>query len=676
MNSITLNARLLTVLAIVFIGFALVTSLSINGLKNSLFEQKRLQSQHLVQSAYTLVELFHRQSISGTLSEANAKTQALEALRVLRYDNNSYFWVNNHVPTLIMHPYQGHLVGRNLSDIKDQNGKYLFNAFVAIVDAQGEGSVDYLWPKPNQEEPVAKISYVKGFSPWGWIIGTGVYVDDIELAFLSSARFLGTISAGSILLVFTGILIISRESAFQKQALDVIKDSHTQLEQQVAERTELLQQANTEIVVSRDQALVDRHKLEDSEALFRGMTEAAQDAIILINADAQLVYWNAAAERTFGFSANEVIGKDIIPYIGVESEQDKLRTLFNQLLNASLNTKQSRNTELMARRKSGQLFPIELSVSRVLIDQSRQLLGIIRDISKRKRAKQELIQTSEQQQQLISQLKTTQQQLLQSEKLAAIGQLSAGVAHEINNPVGFISSNINSLKDHIDQLTEMFKQIKQQTADSPSSSNFLQIIATAEDKFDFDYLRTDLLDIIVETREGADRIHKIVSDLQGFARASEGGWEKTDLTAEIDSTLNLVRNELKYHCTIDKHYGEIPIVECLRLELNQVIMNLLINASQAIEDQGVISIRTFADSDNVWIEITDNGKGIAPEILPNIFDPFFTTKAVGKGTGLGLSVSYGIIEKHAGTLDAESTPGVGTTFRVSIPRVPNRPADV
>jgi signal transduction histidine kinase len=172
-----------------------------------------------------------------------------------------------------------------------------------------------------------------------------------------------------------------------------------------------------------------------------------------------------------------------------------------------------------------------------------------------------------------------------------------------------------------------------------------------------------------ESREGIKRVRKIVQDLKDFSRVdADRDWELADLHTGLDSTLNIVSNEIKYKADVVKEYGELPLVECLLSELNQVFMNLLMNASHAIEGaRGRIVLRTGTAGDEVWVEVSDTGGGIAPENLGRIFDPFFTTKPVGKGTGLGLSLSYGIVKKHHGRFDVRSTVGQGTTFRMTIP---------
>ncbi|WP_333873847.1 bacteriohemerythrin [Methylobacter sp.] len=267
---------------------------------------------------------------------------------------------------------------------------------------------------------------------------------------------------------------------------------------------------------------------------------------------------------------------------------------------------------------------------------------------------------------LINQLKETQAHLVQSEKMASIGQLAAGVAHEINNPIGYINSNLTSLKNYIDNLLALVAIYEQHEATGSNTEQFADIEAFKQ-KIDLEFLKTDVLDLLEESHEGATRVKKIIQDLKDFSHLGGDDCQWTDLHVGLERTLNIVNNEIKYKVTIIKEFGYLPEVKCLPHQLNQVFMNLLINAAHAIENKGIITLRTGTEGDYAWVEISDTGKGIAPEHLSKIFDPFFTTKPVGKGTGLGLSVSYNIIKKHQGEIQVSSQLNKGTTFKIILP---------
>ena len=273
--------------------------------------------------------------------------------------------------------------------------------------------------------------------------------------------------------------------------------------------------------------------------------------------------------------------------------------------------------------------------------------------------------------QTIVDLQNTQSQLLQSEKMASIGQLAAGVAHEINNPVGFVKSNLGTMSEYREDLARLLDQHKLIETTSINEKDgpirkALENIEKVKEEIDFDFIMEDFPKVIEESIDGMERVTKIVSDLKDFAYVDKTELEHADINEGIKSTLSIVWNELKYKAEVIKDLGDIPLIECYPQRLNQVFMNILVNAAHAIEKKGTIRVSTRADDGHVEIRISDTGKGIPPEVMPKIFDPFFTTKEVGKGTGLGLNMAYNIIEKHKGTIDVESEVGKGTTFIIRL----------
>ncbi len=261
----------------------------------------------------------------------------------------------------------------------------------------------------------------------------------------------------------------------------------------------------------------------------------------------------------------------------------------------------------------------------------------------------------------------TQEQLLQSEKMAAIGQLAAGVAHEINNPVGYVHSNLGTLQEYVGSLLALLNAYAEalQHEDPIGQRESLQAM---RGRLDIDFITGDVPQLLAESREGIERVTKIVQDLKDFSRIGPNEpMRPSDLQKGLESTLNIVWNDLKYKVRVEKYYGQLPLVECHASEINQVLMNLLINAGQAIHERGVLVLATGADDGEVWISVSDSGCGIPDEVLQRIFDPFYTTKPIGRGTGLGLAVCYSIIAKHHGRIEVSSRLGVGSTFRVVLP---------
>ncbi len=256
--------------------------------------------------------------------------------------------------------------------------------------------------------------------------------------------------------------------------------------------------------------------------------------------------------------------------------------------------------------------------------------------------------------------------------MASIGQLAAGVAHEINNPMGFIMSNLHTLGKDIDKISEFVKiqsTVIKEWGESAQPVGYLSHIEEKKNSLKIDYIMDDIKNLIKESRDGAERVKMIVQDLKSFSRIDEAEYKLADINSGLESTINIVWNELKYKSTLSREYGDIPLTKYKLGQLNQVFMNLLLNASHAIEHYGEIKVRTWRENYFINISIADTGSGIPEDIRNRIFEPFFTTKEVGKGTGLGLSIAYDIIRKHNGSINVESTLNKGTTFTVSIPVV-------
>lgn len=265
-----------------------------------------------------------------------------------------------------------------------------------------------------------------------------------------------------------------------------------------------------------------------------------------------------------------------------------------------------------------------------------------------------------------SDLKASQSAILQREKMASIGQLAAGVAHEINNPMGFITSNIGTLRKYLKKLTEFMNE-QTEACTSLQQDDLMDRLREKRNKLKVDYILDDLDALIEESLDGAERVKRIVQNLKTFSRVDDAEYKKADINECIESTLQIVWNELKYKATVQKDYQLLPPVTCYPQQLNQVFMNLLVNAAHAIEKQGNIRIRTWNGNGFINISIADTGCGIPEDNIDKIFEPFFTTKEVGKGTGLGLSISYEIIKKHKGEINIKSKIGEGTEFTIRIP---------
>jgi signal transduction histidine kinase len=267
----------------------------------------------------------------------------------------------------------------------------------------------------------------------------------------------------------------------------------------------------------------------------------------------------------------------------------------------------------------------------------------------------------------VKELKSTQKQLIQSEKMASIGQLAAGVAHEINNPIGYSISNLSVLSEYVDSLLTLDNFI----ISNSTSINIFADYQQLRKKEDIDYIIGDIKSMLAETESGLNRVKEIVNNLTKVSHSGDGETNLYDINTLIDESLKVVWNELKYCLTVNKNFGVLPKIYCNSGELTQVLLNMFVNAAHATKKNGILDINTAIKQEDgkqyLTIEISDNGDGIPPEIMDKIFDPFFTTKPIGVGTGLGLSISFGIIKKHRGKIMVRSEENLGTTFTIYLP---------
>jgi signal transduction histidine kinase len=307
------------------------------------------------------------------------------------------------------------------------------------------------------------------------------------------------------------------------------------------------------------------------------------------------------------------------------------------------------------------LKPCDLSVLSMTVERALERRALLRAA---RHYKLDLERRNEELRRSKAELERLQAQIIQSEKMASLGQLAAGVAHELNNPTGYLYGNIELLAESargLDRLLALYD-----SASLPAETA-AQVRAVKEE-IDYESALADLGSIIVDCREGAERIRDVVQNLRTFSRLDEAEFKKVDIHEGIESTLRLLaRYYTAENVGLVRDYGELPAVDCYAGQLNQVWLNLLVNAAYAVRRGGEVRVETRRESDAVVVSVSDTGGGIASEHLPRIFDPFFTTKPIGDGTGLGLSVTYSIVERHQGTIEVASRPGEGATFKVTLP---------
>jgi signal transduction histidine kinase len=294
----------------------------------------------------------------------------------------------------------------------------------------------------------------------------------------------------------------------------------------------------------------------------------------------------------------------------------------------------------------------------------------------------ELSEANNELNQTLVELKEAQGQLVEAEKMASLGQLTAGIAHEINNPINFVTSNITPLNRDIDILIDLIQEMEKIGLSELSSEEKKKQIEEQKEELDYDYLKMEISQLLNGIHEGASRTSEIVKGLRVFSRLDEDDLKKADMNGGLDSTLIIINNLLSNKISLQKNYGDIPMIDCYPGKLNQVFLNILSNAIFAINKKfgdapgGILKISTSYNEKSVFVKIEDNGIGMDETTKKKIFEPFFTTKDVGEGTGLGMSITYNTIRRHQGEIQVNSTPGLGTEFTLELPIILNITEDI
>jgi PAS domain S-box-containing protein len=392
--------------------------------------------------------------------------------------------------------------------------------------------------------------------------------------------------------------------------------------------------------------------LSESERRYRQLTEATLDAIIVADGAGAIRLFNPAAERLFGYRADEVLGKSLTCLMPEEYHEQYRRAL-RLYRETGQGRMVGRTSELYGRRRDGLQFPLELALTALKGGGEVQFLGAIRDLSERNRMRSVLFQ---------------------SEKLASIGRLSAGVAHEINNPLAYVANNLAVLERDVRGLLRMLEIYGGATEEfartAPEAARRAQ---TTAEEIDLPYIQENMDRLLGRTREGLDRVTRIVQSLRAHARTAPAPRQEVNVPDLLESSLEILQGRLRRRgIEVRRHYGDCPKVLCTSTDLGQVLLNLLVNACQAIDSlpadrPGRIDVTVRREGDELLIEVADNGCGIPLEDRPRLFDPFFTTKAVGEGTGLGLWITHAIVSAHGGRIEVDSRPGEGACFRIALP---------
>lgn len=424
--------------------------------------------------------------------------------------------------------------------------------------------------------------------------------------------------------------------------------------------------------------------LRESEARKGAILDSALDCIITLDHEGRITEFNPAAEKTFGYGRSEVLNKEfaeiLFPTDG-DTEEDRYR--LEHSVESAQGSLIGNRIESIARRANGAEFPTEMAMTHIVVDGRPIFTVYLRDITQRKKAEKELqeqahllreqaAQLNERNSQLslaYAELQDAEAQLIHSEKMAAIGQLIAGLAHEINNPAAFVLTNLAVISRDVQDILKYQKACRElESLAEPIAPEKVQELARFREECSLDEAADEVETLLQSARKGMDRIRDLVATLRSYSRIDvRGQFGMGDLNEGLQATLLMLKPIIKETTQIETDLGELPLVECNLGQVNQVFMNLIANAIQAVSNPGLVHIYSRREGDGILVGVRDNGPGIPKNIRSRIFDPFFTTKEVGKGTGLGLSIARRIIDSHNGKLSFETEEGRGTEFRVWLP---------
>jgi two-component system NtrC family sensor kinase len=417
---------------------------------------------------------------------------------------------------------------------------------------------------------------------------------------------------------------------------------------------ETLRREGRPVLVAGARAGAAPRRLRDLGPYDHEILQNMNSALLVIDADGKIAACNPPAEQILGEPAETLRGRPLRRWFASDTPgEDCIARSLNEGIRL-------RGAESTITRSDGTCVPIGISCAPI-VDEYGARGGVVATF------------------QDLTEIKHLQQQVLQTEKMASIGQLAAGIAHEINNPMGFIHANLFQMAEYVTDLRRVFAAVDElrkavARGDASELRDASLRLDTAAEETQVDFLLSDLAKAIRESQEGSERIRHIVQDLRDFSHPDTGERVLADINQCLDSTANIVWPMMKHLVVLEKEFHELPEVACYPMQIKQVFMNLLVNAFQTIEEKtggrpesGLIQLRTEAVGDVVVVSVSDTGAGIAPENLGRIFDPFFTTKKVGVGTGLGLSTCYSIVRRNGGTITVESEVGRGTTFQVKLP---------
>ncbi|HEX9290581.1 MAG TPA: cache domain-containing protein [Anaeromyxobacteraceae bacterium] len=641
---------------VIVLAAACLLAVSLNSLrvlKERVGDERRAKIRATVETVHGFIAHYGALAESGRMTRDEAQRSAIEAARGLRYEGDEYFWINDLQRRMLMHPVSPELEQKDLSEFVDASGTRLFVEFVAAAlrGERREGFVSYRWPRPGGTEPVRKLSFVKLYQPWGWIVGSGIYLDDMEAALTTEARrVLVAMGLLGLLLCVAGVAIV----------WNARRVSRLEADQERAHATAARHQRALLTLSACNEALV---RASDEAALLEAVCR------IIVEVGGYRLAWVGVAEHderktvrpvaTAGHDAGYVASLDLV-WADSERGRGPMGTAIRTAKPAMAKDIPSDADFALWRDRAARhgytsvvAFPLaaEGATLGALAIYAVEADGFDRDEMKllaeladdlafgmvALRGRDERTRMTE--------------QLVQADRLVAMGTLAAGVAHEINNPLAYVVAGLDFTTQAVAQVSGELEPGRLDEVDQ----------------------------VLSEMREGCRRIRQAVQDLKTFSRGDEESREALAVGDLLDSSINMALNEIRHRARVVKRYGPTPLVHGNASRLGQVFLNLIINAAQAIPegaaDANEIRLATRTDpAGRAVVEVRDTGAGIAPEDLRRIFDPFFTTKPVGVGTGLGLAICRNIVASMGGEISVETELGKGSAFRVSLPPAPRADA--
>jgi PAS domain S-box-containing protein len=518
--------------------------------------------------------------------------------------------------------------------------------------AKGQREAQYLYLPPGEYR-----FHVKAANNDGKWNNTGAAIDIVIKPPFSQTIWFYIILIGGLVLMIWWVMHL------RTRRLKVIRD---RLEDQVQKRTFELRESNKNL----QDEIQERQKVEEalkkSEARFRQLIDTMNEGFSVQDKDGKINYVNPRLCEMFGYEASEIIGHYPTDFVDKSDPQNLKKFAENRDIGIQTGTVAS--YELKWKRKDGTIFETMVSPKPIIDPQDGYTgsVAVLTDITDLKNAEKELRSKNKALNSALDDLRKTQAQLIDSEKMASLGQLTAGVAHEINNPINFVSGNVQPLRRDIQDVLDVLHQYDRIIETLHLEDKF-EKINQLKQEIDFDFVLSEISHLLDGIGEGAQRTTEIVKGLRNFSRMDEHELKSASINQGIESTLLILHNKLKQRIEVIKDFGKFPDIMCYPGQLNQVFMNVINNALEAIDEEGKLFIRTWQEKGFIKVSIKDTGKGMPEKTKKKIFEPFFTTKEVGKGTGLGLSISFGIIEKHRGKFEVYSEPGKGTEFIILIP---------